>query len=175
MSEGERWVDVVREGVDCVLRYGNLPDSDMVGRRLIVLDRLTCAAPAYLARHGTPAGIDALEGHRMIGLRSLSTGNLWPLEFMVDGALRTIDMPATVSVTGTESYLAAARLGLGLFQVPRFHAGTDLAEGRLVPLLVETPPPSVPVSILWPRNRQLSPRVRAFVDWAVEQFARAQL
>ncbi|MGV3480187.1 MAG: LysR substrate-binding domain-containing protein [Sphingobium sp.] len=175
MSEGERWVDVVREGVDCVLRYGNLPDSDMVGRRLIMLDRLTCAAPAYLARHGTPAGIDALEGHRMIGLRSLSTGNLWPLEFMVDGALRTIDMPATVSVIGTESYLAAARLGLGLFQVPRFHAGADLAEGRLVPLLVETPPPSVPVSILWPRNRQLSPRVRVFVDWAVEQFARAQL
>lgn len=175
MSEGERWVDVVREGVDCVLRYGNLPDSDMVGRRLIMLDRLTCAAPAYLARHGTPAGIDALEGHRMIGLRSLSTGNLWPLEFMVDGAIRTIDMPATVSVTGTESYLAAARLGLGLFQVPRFHAGADLAEGRLVPLLVETPPPSVPVSILWPRNRQLSPRVRVFVDWAVEQFARAQL
>ncbi|MBY8825947.1 LysR family transcriptional regulator [Sphingomonas colocasiae] len=175
MSEGERWVDVVREGVDCVLRYGNLPDSDMVGRRLIMLDRLTCAAPAYLARHGMPTGIDALEGHRMIGLRSLSTGNLWPLEFMIDGAIRTVDMPAIVSVTGTESYLAAARLGLGLFQVPRFHAGADLPEGRLLPLLVETPPPSVPVSILWPRNRQLSPRVRVFVDWAVEQFARAQL
>lgn len=171
MSEGERWVDVVREGVDCVLRYGNLPDSDMVGRRLTMLERLTCAAPAYLERFGVPQSIDALDGHRMIGLRSLSTGSLRPLEFEVEGTIRTVDMPATVSVTGTESYLAAAQRGLGLFQVPYFHAVADLARGTLVPLLVETPPPSAPISILYPRNRQLSPRVRVFIDWMVEEFS----
>ncbi len=171
MSEGERWVDVVREGVDCVLRYGNLPDSDMVGRRLTMLERLTCAAPAYLERFGVPQSIDALDGHRMIGLRSLSTGSLRPLEFEVEGGIRTVDMPATVSVTGTESYLAAAQRGLGLFQVPHFHAAADLARGTLVPLLVETPPPSAPISILYPRNRQLSPRVRVFIDWMVEEFS----
>jgi DNA-binding transcriptional LysR family regulator len=54
MSESDRWVDIVREGVDCVLRFGNLPDSDMVARRVAMLERLTCAAPAYLERHGTP-------------------------------------------------------------------------------------------------------------------------
>lgn len=171
ISEGERWVDVIREGVDCALRWGNLPDSDLVARRVAVLDRETCAAPAYLDRHGVPDSLEALEGHRMIGLRSLSTGAVRPLEFMVEGALRTMALPATISVTGTESYLAAARLGLGIFQVPCFHAAADLARGTLMPLLPAFPPPSVPVSLLYPRNRQLSPRVRVFLDWAQRMFA----
>lgn len=171
ISEGERWVDLVREGLDCVLRYGNLPDSDMIARRVGMLERLTCAAPAYLERFGTPATIDSLEGHRMIGLRSLTTGNLAPMEFIVGGDVRNIMLPATISVTGTESYLATARLGLGLFQVPRFHAQADLARGALVRVLEHVPLPSVPVSLLYPRSRQLSPRVRVFLDWVAREFA----
>jgi DNA-binding transcriptional LysR family regulator len=170
ISEGERWVDLVREGVDCVLRWGNLADSEMIARRVAVLDRLTCAAPVYLERFGTPADLGGLEGHRLIGLRSLTTGETRPLEFMVDGALQTIALPSPVSVTGTESYLALACLGLGLFQVPRFHAARDLARGTLVQILAETPPPPAPVSLLYPPSRQLSPRVRVFLDWAVRQF-----
>lgn len=170
ISESERWEDVVREGIDCVLRYGNLPDSDMVGRRVMLVDRLTCAAPAYLARFGTPADLDDLDGHRMIGLRSLTTGALAPLEFALAGGYRKMVLPATVSVTGTETYLTVARLGLGLFQVPLFHAQQDLRSGALVPVLADHPPPSVPVSLLYPPNRQLSPRVRVFMDWAAKQF-----
>jgi DNA-binding transcriptional LysR family regulator len=171
MSEGERWIDLVREGVDCVLRFGNLPDSDLVARRVVTLTRLTCAAPSYLERFGTPTSIESLAGHRMIGLRSLTTGNLRPLEFVIEKNLRHVTLPATMSVTGTESYLATARLGLGLVQIPRFHAVTDFERGTLVPLLTEFPPPSVPVSLLYPKNRQLSPRVRVFLDWAAREFA----
>jgi DNA-binding transcriptional LysR family regulator len=170
MSEGERWVDVVREGIDCVLRYGHLADSDMIARRVAVLDRMTCAAPAYLARFGTPAGIDDLEGHRMVGLRSLTTGQLAPLQFAVGDRYRKITLPAPVSVTGTESYLATALLGIGIFQVPRFHAERHLASGELVQILAENLPPSMPVSLLYPPSRQLSPRVRVFVDWTVKCF-----
>jgi DNA-binding transcriptional LysR family regulator len=171
MSEGERWVDLVREGVDCVLRFGNLADSDLVARRVITLERLTCAAPDYLERFGRPASIDALEGHRMIGLRSLTTGGLRPLEFIVGETSRRLTLPTILSVTGTESYLATARLGLGLVQVPYFHAEADLAKGTLVQLLPDHPPPPIPVWLLYPRNRQLSPRVRAFLDWASREFA----
>jgi DNA-binding transcriptional LysR family regulator len=173
ISEGERWVDLVREGVDCVLRFGNLPDSDMVARRVTLLERLTCGAPAYFDGFGVPATLDDLARHRMIGLRSLTTGHVRPMEFMVDGAVRNVDVPAIVSVTGTETYLATALLGLGLFQVPRFHAEAALAAGALVRVLDDWPVPSVPVSLLYPRNRQLSPRVRAFLDWAAKQFAPA--
>jgi DNA-binding transcriptional LysR family regulator len=173
MSEGDRWIDLISEGVDCVLRFGHLPDSDMIARQAVMLDRLTCAAPNYIERYGTPVDPGALDGHRMIGLRSLTTGRLRPLEFKIGDALREISLPVTLSVTGPESYLATARLGLGLVQVPRFHVETDLARGMLIQVLAEFPPPSVPVSLLYPRNRQLSPRVRVFIDWLMRAFGRA--
>jgi DNA-binding transcriptional LysR family regulator len=173
MSESDRWIDLIREGVDCVLRFAHSPDSDMIARQVVVLERLTCAAPDYLVRHGTPVDAGALDGHRMIGLRSLTTGRLRPLEFMIGEVLREVALPTIMSVTGPESYLATARLGLGLVQVPRFHAETDLAEGTLLQVLSAWPPPSVPVSLLYPRNRQLSPRVRVFIDWVMRSFHRA--
>jgi DNA-binding transcriptional LysR family regulator len=171
MSETDRWVDPVQEGVDCVLRYGALPDSELAARRVATLERLTCAAPAYLERLGVPADPDTLAGHRIIGLRSLTTGNLRPLEFENGGAIRSVMLPATLSVTGPESYLAGLRLGLGIAQVPRFHVEDDLAGRRLVEILTAFPPPRAPVSLLYPRSRQLSPRVRVFLDWAAREFA----
>jgi DNA-binding transcriptional LysR family regulator len=171
MSESERWIDIIREGVDCVLRFGKLPDSDMIARRLTVLERLTCASPDYFRRHGLPRDVDALEGHRMIGLRSLTTGAVRPLDFVAGGALRNVSLPTTISVTGTESYLAAAQLGLGLVQVPRFHAAADLQRGSLIEVLANCPPAPTPISLLYPRSRQLSPRVRVFVDWFARSVA----
>jgi DNA-binding transcriptional LysR family regulator len=172
MSESDRWIDLIREGVDCVLRFGHLPDSDMIARQVVVLERLTCAAPNYFSRHGMPIDASALDGHHMIGLRSLTTGRLRPMEFMIGDVLREVELPVVMSVTGPESYLATARLGLGLVQVPRFHAETDLANGTLIQVLPDCPPPSVPVSLLYPRNRQLSPRVRVFIDYVMRAFGR---
>ena len=171
MSESDRWVDVVREGVDCVLRYGALPDSDLVARTVIALERITCAAPAYIERYGSPATPDDLAQHRAVGLRSLTSGALAPFEFVDTQGLMRIDVPAPFSVTGTESYLDGVRLGLGLAQMPVFHVERDLAEGRLRRILPEHKVPSAPVSVLYPRSRQLSPRVRVFIDWIVQQFS----
>ena len=171
MSESDRWVDLIQEGVDCALRWGTLSDSELIARRLAVLDRLTCASPDYLARFGHPDTLDALEGHRVVGIRSVTTGNLAPLEFDKDGEVRSIPLPATLSVTGPESYLSGVRLGLGLAQMPRFHVEEDLRRGSLVAVLPDLPPPSVPVSLLYAQSRQLSPRVRVFVDWLAQQFS----
>ena len=157
-----------------MLRYGQLPESDLVARRVAMLERLTCASPEYLARFGTPATPDDLGGHRIVGIRALTTAHITPLEFGMGGSYRVVALPAMLSVTGPESYLKGLQLGLGLAQVPRFHVEADLAAGRLVEILRETPPPSMPVSLVYPRSRQLSPRVRAFLDWAAQAFA-AQL
>ena len=172
MSEGDRYVDIVREGVDCVLRFGALSDSDMVARRIGILRRMTYASPNYVARFGMPADIGALSGHRMVGLRRLRSGILEPLQFTLADKVHSVLLPAPMSVSGPESYIMSTRLGLGLVQMPNFHAVDDLARGTLVRVLPEFPPPSVPVSLLYPPNRQLSPRVRLFIDWAADEFER---
>ena len=171
MSEGDRLVDPVREGIDCVVRVGKLKDSDMVARRLGELEEVTCAAPDYLQRFGTPHSISELEGHRMVGFRSSASGTLMPLEFTVAGQARQVTLPCTVSVSAAESLVAAARMGLGLIQVPRYHLRDSLDNGSLLPLLPQFPSTPMPVSLLYLRNRQLSPRVRVFIDWFSKVFA----
>jgi DNA-binding transcriptional LysR family regulator len=173
MSESERWIDMIHEGVDCVLHFGHSPDIDMIERQVVILERLTCATPNYIERHGTPTDPLRLDGHRMVGLRSLTTGRLRPMQFMIDDRLHEVPLPATMSVNGTESFRAAALLGFGLVQMPRFHAEKPLADGALVQVLSNYTPPSVPITLLYPRNRQLSPRVRVFIDWTMRLFGRA--
>lgn len=95
-----------------------------------------------------------------------------PLEFTEGGKIRTVTLPATVSVNAAESLHAAARMGLGLIQAPRYHLERDLAQGRLVEVLAGNRPTPTPVSLLYPHNRQLSPRVRVFIDWLVRIFNR---
>ncbi|CCV11953.1 LysR substrate-binding domain-containing protein [Mesorhizobium sp. STM 4661] len=84
--------------------------------------------------------------------------------FDIDGEVRSVPLPATLSATGPESYLSGVRLGLGLAQMPRFHVEEDLRRGSLVAVLPDLPPPSVPVSLLYAQSRRLSPRVRVFID-----------
>lgn len=172
LGEGDRLVDLVREGFDCVLRVGELQDSAMVGRQLALLEEVTCASPAYLARHGTPQSVDQLDGHQAIGFMSSATHAALPLEFTIDGSIRHISLPGRLTVASADSYVATARLGLGLIQVPRYHVAADVATGTLVPVLEHCPPSPTPVSLLYPQNRQLSPRVRVFIDWLVREFAR---
>jgi DNA-binding transcriptional LysR family regulator len=172
MSEGDRLVDLIREGIDCVLRVGDLQDSDMIALRVAMLEEITCAAPGYIDRFGQPASVDDLDSHLMVGFHSSGTGALLPSEFVVDGIVREMTLRATVSVNGAESLVAAARLGLGLIQVPRYHVEDDLKRGTLVAVLPDCPPSPTPVSLLYPRNRQLSPRVRVFIDWLTRAFAR---
>lgn len=167
LSESERFVDLVREGVDCVVRAGVLADSDMVVRRLGVVNEITVASPGYLARHGVPVSPDALDGHVMVGFVSSRTGQTLPLEFARDGAVVEVVLPARILVNGADTSAAAARLGLGLVQAPRHRFEADLASGALVEVLPSHPPTPTPVSVLYPSNRQLSPRVRVFVDWLV--------
>ena len=172
LSEGDRLVDLVREGIDCVIRAGELKDSDMVARALGTLPEITCASPDYLQRFGTPDTPDDLTGHRMIGYRSSATGGLLPLVFQVQGKTREILLPTPFSVNGAESMKEAARRGMGIIQVPKYALTDDLAQGKLVQILAGFPVGAMPVALLYPRNRQLSPRVRVFIDWMVKEFAR---
>lgn len=168
LGEGDRLVDLVREGVDLVIRAGELASSDLVVRRLGTVGEITCASPGYLARHGVPRTPDDLAGHLMVGFVSSRTGQVLPLEFTVGSRVREIVLPARVTSSSSEMTAALARLGFGLVQAPRFRFAEDLASGRLVEVLGGHPPTPITLSVLYLRSRQRSPRVRVFVDWLFE-------
>lgn len=170
LSEADRMIDLITEGVDCVLRAGELPDSSLVGRRLAVFKQVSVASPAYLDRFGTPENLDDLEGHRMVAYTASASGQPYPMEFEVDGELIEFPLPFDVVIRGAEIYTAAGVAGLGLIQVPRYRVEHQIASGELVPVLNDFPPPTMPVSVLYPQSRHLSPRVRVFIDWLADLF-----
>jgi DNA-binding transcriptional LysR family regulator len=174
IGEDDRLVDLVREGIDCVLRAGTLQDSSMIGRRVALLPQVTVASPGYLAKFGEPTDMATLASHRAINYISSGTGKVVPLEFTVDGRVTTVDLPATVSVTGADLYTGSSVAGLGLVQVPRYRVASELADGRLKVLMPGFAPPPMPVSVLYSQNRQLSSRVRVFTQWLRDIFEAAE-
>ena len=168
LGEGDKLVDLIREGVDCVLRVGEPRDSAMVGKRVALLQEGTFASADYLQQFGTPRRPEELANHRMIGFVSSATGSVMPLELTVDGKLGYFTPPLALSVASGESMVAAAEAGLGLIQLPRYHA----EGGRLIEVLADYRPSPTPVSLLYPHNRQLSPRVRVFIDWVTKEFGK---
>lgn len=165
LSEGDRLVDLVREGIDCVVRVGTPVDSDLVAKPLGELQEVTVASPDYLARYGVPLTPGDLEGHCMVGFLSSQTGRAMPLYFTQGGREVEHVIRVALLTTSAETMVEAARLGTGIIQAPRYHLVGDLATGRLVEILPDRPPLPSPVSALFPRGRQASPRLRAFLDW----------
>ncbi|MES2415918.1 MAG: LysR family transcriptional regulator [Pseudomonadota bacterium] len=171
---GDRLVDLVREGIDCVMRGGALADSSMVARRVALLEQVTCATPAYFKRHGKPQTVDALRGHRAVNFISARNGKPMPFEFIEDGVTRRVQLKGPVSVNDADAYKACCDAHLGLIQLPRYHIAPKLKDGSLVEVLAKWRPAPMPVSVLYPHHRQLSPRVRVFVDWLAEMMAMAK-
>jgi len=174
ISEADRFVDLIGEGVDCVLRAGTLKDSSLIGRRVASLRQITCASPAYLRRYGEPKCLDDLANHRAVNYVSRVTGKLYPFQFMADGELKEVAIDGALSVFGAEIYAASAIAGLGLIQCPHYRMQAQIQQGLVQEILTATPPPDMPISVLYPQNRHLSPRVRVFVDWLAQVFAQAR-
>ncbi|WP_053147039.1 LysR family transcriptional regulator [Pseudomonas sp. P97.38] len=160
-------VHLQREGVDCAIRAGNIVDQGLVARPIVRLPQLTCASPGYLARAGTPQVPEDLASHRVIRFAS-GNGRFFPFEFEVAGQVHERQLPGELTVNNADAYVAACEAGFGLIQVPRYHVQRQLAEGTLIQVLGEYPVPLWPISAVYPPHRQLSPRVRVFIDWVVE-------
>ncbi|MBU2877710.1 MULTISPECIES: LysR family transcriptional regulator [Alteromonadaceae] len=165
MSEGDRFSDVIREGIDCVIRVGTPKVEDLVSKQIVLLEEVTVASSEYLRLFGTPASIKDLKTHKIVGFRATGSSVATPLEFCIEGTIKTVSPKISLTVNAAESLVAAARLGLGIVQVPRYHVQSDIKNGTLIPILENYPPTPSPVSILYPRNRQHASRVKVFIDW----------
>jgi len=169
---GDRLVDLVQEGIDCVIRIGALEDSSLVARRIGVYQLVTAASPEYLALHGVPRALESLGEHVAVNYFSSRVGRMVNLNFNVDGRAVNARAHSRLSANDGDALLQCGVMGLGLIQVPRVTAQPCLDRGELVEVLHDFRPAPLPISVVYPRNRHLSPQVRAFVDWTAELFGR---
>ncbi|EOZ9299985.1 LysR substrate-binding domain-containing protein [Klebsiella quasipneumoniae] len=175
VGEDDRLVDLVREGVDCVLRAGALQDSSLICRQIALMEQVTVASPSYLERYGVPQELDDLEQHLAVHYVSSIAGKPDSLEFSVGNSVIARRLKAKISVSGSDLYTGAALSGLGIVQVPRYRIEKELQADRLRVILDGYPPPPMPVSVLYSQNRQVSSRVRVFVQWLVQCFRAASI
>jgi LysR family transcriptional regulator for bpeEF and oprC len=168
LSANDRFVDLVGEGIDCAVRAGTLRDSSLIAKRLGTLRQINCGAKDYLDRHGRPQTPADLSRHVAINYYSSQTGRDLDWEYQEDGKDRTVVMRSLVSVGSSEAYVAACVAGLGLIQVPRQGMEALLDSGVIEEVLPKWRPAALPVSVVYSHNKQLSPRVRVFVDWLAQ-------
>ncbi|MCA1323596.1 LysR family transcriptional regulator [Herbaspirillum sp. alder98] len=165
VSSGDRLIDLVREGVDCVIRAGIPKDSTLVARRLTSMPQLICASPDYLTRFGMPGHPDELQSHQAVGFFSSGNTVHYGLDLVVDGETRSYMAGGWMATNDAENYSVCALRGCGLVQLPRYRVEDHLRAGRLVEVLDQWKSPDMPLAALYPYHRQLSPRVRVFIDW----------
>lgn len=166
----DRMVDLVEEGFDAAIRSGVPADSRMVARRIGGFRMVLCAAPSYLARAGTPRGVDDLSAHACLRFRQASAANPQPWVLRGMAATAADAFPTPLVASNMEALRAAAIAGLGIAAMPRFLAAEALSQGALTEVLPEALAEGGDFWLVWPSNRHLSPKLRVFVDFLVANF-----
>ncbi len=167
----DKYSDVIREGLDAVVRIGSLSDSRLVAKPVGQQHLVVCASAAYLERHGTPRVPYALERHACVLFRVPTTGRDRPWQFRVDGVNTEIQPDARLRLGDGEALIEAAAAGLGLVQVPDYMAADAITSGRVVEVLGPHRAPPLPINVVYPTTRMLPPRVRVFIDALSERGA----
>ncbi|MGE5793097.1 MAG: LysR family transcriptional regulator [Bacteroidota bacterium] len=172
LGSSDRPVELLMEGVDCVIRGGLVHDDTLVARKLADLPVATCAAPAYLERHGTPASAEALDGHRFVNFFSAKTGRVFENEFERGEDTVRVSGPSSIAANDADTFVALVVAGLGLGQIPlTAHVRSLVEAGTLRVVLEDWSVPPLPIYAMWPRRRDRSARLHAFVDWVAALYA----
>lgn len=184
LGVSDRPIDLIGEGVDCVIRGGDLADTSLVARHIAHLDWVTCASPVYLGARGIPRHPSELmprelgpkdktrvPEHAVVGYFSSLSGKAFPLFFNKDDERMVINGDVVVGVNESTAHLSALLTGVGLGQAFKFMVAPHLDSGRLCTILDDWTRPRHPLHVVYPGNRHLSAKVRLFVDWVAETFA----
>lgn len=165
----DRIVDMVEDGIDVAIRIGRLADTSFMARRIGEDKRVICAAPDYLARHGTPRHPEDLRHHECILSRERVHLNRWA--FRIDDEVHEIEVTGRLAVDEGDAQLQLALQGIGIVRLTRLTVAQAVRAGRLVSLLPEfSADQPVPINAVYPHRRHLAPKVPAFVDFLIEKF-----
>lgn len=162
-------VNLLEEHTDVAVRIAPLVDSSLIARRLGEVRMVVCASPAYLATRGTPRSPDDLLRHDCIGWSNGGLTSAWWVR--ENGTDRAAPIRVRLSTTIAESARAAAEAGVGLAQLPCYQAEAAVAAGRLVTVLSDYEGEPLPVNLVYPSNRLVPLKLRAFVDFAAPRLA----
>lgn len=164
-----RTVDIPNEGFDVDIQIGPVADSRLVARPLGRVKFVTCAAPAYLAVRGVPRTPDELARHNCLMYAHIHSGRLREWQFVEEGRARALILQGSLQANNSEALMDAALAGLGVVHVSRIVAREALSAGKLVPVLQAFHAPGREVHAVYLKAHTLAPKVRAFVDFLVEQ------
>lgn len=168
----DRTVDLVKEGADIAVRTGPLRDSSLVARKLCDFERVICASPIYLARHGVPRSPDDLARHNCITIAGIPALARW--SFDTPSGRRVIEVKGNVTANNAECVIQFALMGLGVIRMNEMAVGEEIRKGKLVPVLAESHHIElVPLHALYPPGRQRLPRIAAMLDFLLESFGHA--
>lgn len=164
LSSSDRRQDMLRDGLDCVLRMGELDDGDYIARPMGNIKMTTCASPAYLAVHGTPKNLEELQQHQAVNWFNSSSRQIIPWTFETTSGAVEVNLPGKLVLDNSETYIAAGLAGLGMLQGMNLFLQPYLESGLLVEIMPDYPAPSRKLSLLYP-HRHLSRKVRVFAEW----------
>jgi DNA-binding transcriptional LysR family regulator len=164
------YADLIDEGLDLAIRIGALEDSALVVRKLAPSRRVICAAPAYVKRHGTPRHPDDLAGHNCLCTSLRAWGDQW--RFAGKRGEVTVNVSGSFRTNNAEMLRAAALDGVGIVELPTWAVAEELRSGRLRRLLAGWEGPVSTIHAVYPGNRLMSMKVRAFVDHLARHFGR---
>jgi DNA-binding transcriptional LysR family regulator len=162
---GERHVNLLEEHVHLAMRVGELPDSDMIVTRIALIRRVLCASPAYLKDRGVPQTPDDLQSHDCVGWAGDLAGVKWA--FRSEGVRQTIRISSRLAVNSGEAAVIAATAGAGITRAWSFQVDALVKSGSLVTLLEPYEPQPVPVNFIYPGQRQVPLKLRAFLDFSL--------
>lgn len=165
----DRMVDLVNDGFDVALRISGKLDSNLIARRIAPIRHIACASPAYLKQAGIPKVPDDLVRHKGLAYSNVDDQIYWQFCDSKSDRLLAIDVPCKFRANNGEALREAAMAGLGIAALPTFVISKELASGKLVPLLEKYQRPPVYMYTVFPTRRHLAAKVRAFVDFMVEE------
>lgn len=166
---GDRPVDLVEEGVDLAIRIGRITDQGLIARKIGQMKRVTVARPDYFARAGRPMHPRDLTAHDCIVYTGLATVDEWHFAGP-DGAPIMVKVSGRVRVSASEGMRSALLEGLGLAVCPTWLFTDEIETGVIERVLRDYEPAPLPIQAVYPSRRLVPPRVRAFVDYLVEEF-----
>jgi DNA-binding transcriptional LysR family regulator len=161
-------VNLLEENVDVALRVGELPDSSMIAVRAGWLRGVVCASPSYLNTRNVPKKPADLASHDCVGYEGLTAGAAgtnW--EFGSKGDREVVSVPFRLIVNSVEAAVSAAIAGAGVARALSYLVDDPVRSGLLVTLLKAYEPPPVPISLIYPSQRQVPGKLRAFLDFSI--------